>query len=325
MSYFGQIKSLSPNCTDHGIQRCCNTRYVIVDSFQIISGYFTSFHPSVRRLRVQGISHRHRVSSFSVRAGVAVAGETVLVAGSTGGVGQLLTAKLLERGYKVKAMSRSREKAAQLLGDAPGLEIVIADIKDPSSLPAALQGVDAVCAATGTTAFPSARWKGGNDPKSIDYIGMTNLIRATPKDVKRFVLTTSAGVERQDAFPWKILNLFGVLKYKRMGEEELMRSGIPYTLIRPSRLTDGPYTSYDLNTLLKGIAGARQEVELSAKDDLLGEASRIAVAECMVQALSLEITEGTAFSVSSKEGDGPGIDKAKWQVLFERAVGKVNV
>lgn len=31
----------------------------------------------------------------------------------------------------------------------------------------------------------------------------------------------------------------GVLKFKRMGEEELEKSGIPYTLIRPNRLTDG--------------------------------------------------------------------------------------
>lgn len=30
-----------------------------------------------------------------------------------------------------------------------------------------------------------------------------------------------------------------------------MASGLPYTILRPSRLTDGPYTSYDLNTLLQ--------------------------------------------------------------------------
>lgn len=57
-----------------------------------------------------------------------------------------------------------------------------------------------------------------------------------------------------------------------------MSSGIPYTILRPSRLTDGPYTSYDLNTLLQATAGSRKDVQLAADDTLLGEASRIAVA-----------------------------------------------
>ncbi len=52
--------------------------------------------------------------------------------------------------------------------------------------------------------------------------------------------------------------LAGVLKYKRQAEELLESSGLPWTIIRPSRLTDGPYTSYDLNTLLKATSGTRQ-------------------------------------------------------------------
>jgi hypothetical protein len=43
----------------------------------------------------------------------------------------------------------------------------------------------------------------------------------------------------------------GVLKFKHDSELALMASGLPYTILRPSRLTDGPYTSYDLNTLLQ--------------------------------------------------------------------------
>lgn len=58
----------------------------------------------------------------------------------------------------------------------------------------------------------------------------------------------------------------------------LQQSGLPWTILRPSRLTDGPYTSFDLNTLLQATAGARQDVQISMQDDQLGEASRIAVA-----------------------------------------------
>ena len=137
--------------------------------------------------------------------GTQVPGATVLVTGATGGVGQLLTAKLLDvsggrvgwggivggwvgglrlstsaalppparphslaaasrpaaaapaqRGYNVRAMTRSEDKARQLFGDAQGLSVTTADTRDPSTLPAALEGVDAVVSCTGTTAFP--RW-----------------------------------------------------------------------------------------------------------------------------------------------------------------------
>lgn len=95
------------------------------------------------------------------------------------------------------------------------------------------------------------------------------------------------------------MNLFGVLKYKKMAEDFLQSSGLPFTIIRygesctylvsfddrfmnewntllwilcpvssfhilihvrPGRLTDGPYTSYDLNTLLQSTAGQRRAV-----------------------------------------------------------------
>ncbi len=70
----------------------------------------------------------------------------------------------------------------------------------------------------------------------------------------------------------------GVLKFKRQSEELLQQSGLPFTILRPGRLTDGPYTSYDLNTLLKATSGSRKDIQLSPRDDQQGEASRIAVA-----------------------------------------------
>ena len=42
-----------------------------------------------------------------------------------------------------------------------------------------------------------------------------------------------------------------MLGFKREAELALIASGMPYTVLRPSRLTDGPYTSFDVNTLLK--------------------------------------------------------------------------
>ena len=70
----------------------------------------------------------------------------------------------------------------------------------------------------------------------------------------------------------------GVLKFKKASEGILQQSGLPWTIVRPGRLTDGPYTSYDLNTLLQATAGTRQDVQVSLQDDQSGETSRIAIA-----------------------------------------------
>ena len=60
-----------------------------------------------------------------------------------------------------------------------------------------------------TAARPGRRWDGDNGPEQSDFVAVRNLLAATPRGVKRFVLTTSAGVERQGQFPFFILNLFG--------------------------------------------------------------------------------------------------------------------
>lgn len=283
----------------------------------------TQLRCSSRQARGRGHSTQPgtgRGQTVCVRASVPTAtvapGDLVLVAGSTGGVGQLVTAKLLERGFKVRAVDRGNGRAAKLFPGAD-IQVVKADLRDPSSLGGLMDGVSAVCCCTGTTAFPSSRWEGNNGPRPTDWDAVRNLVDAAPAaSTRRFVLVTSVGVERVTQLPWAILNTFGVLHYKRMSESYLAASGVPYTVIRPGRLTDGPYTSYDLNTLLKATSGSRQDVQLSANDDQSGEASRIAVAEAVVQSLLLPGTANRFFSLCSKEGDGPSQDTAKWSSLF---------
>ena len=88
--------------------------------------------------------------------------------------------------------------------------------------------------------------------------------------------------------------LSGVLKYKRQSEQLLEQSGIPWTIFRPGRLTDGPYTSYDLNTLLQATSGNRQDVQLTAKDELNGQASRVVLAGVLLHLLSILLQTGTS-------------------------------
>ncbi|PWZ30793.1 hypothetical protein Zm00014a_015636 [Zea mays] len=202
---------------------------------------------------------------------------------------------------KSRLLLRDPEKALTLFG------------KQDESV---LQGVTHVICCTGTTAFPSKRWDGENTPERVDWNGIRNLVSALPQTIKRLVLVSSIGVTKYNEIPWSIMNLFGVLKYKKMGEDFVRNSeyhsrlsciqvftekffggseiysDMIQAVCRPGRLTDGPYTSYDLNTLLKATTGERRAVVIGKGDKLVGEVSRLVVAEACIQALDIESTEG---------------------------------
>lgn len=244
-------------------------------------------------------------------------GSLVLVAGANGGVGQLTVQRLLESGFRVRAVVRNLSKARAIFGsDTPNLEIVTCEMRQEQGIPEIMKDVQAVCCCIGTTAFPSPRWKDDNDPEQTDKLAIGNLVKHTPSDI-RFVLISSAGVKRTGQLPFSILNLFKVLTYRRMSEKYVMASGLPWTILRPSRLTDAPYTSTDLNTLIRGKRGNRLAVRMSSDDDLYGEASRIDVAEAIVQCLHLPITVHGCYALESIQGDNsPEQDTTKWLNLF---------
>ncbi|XP_073147506.1 uncharacterized protein At2g34460, chloroplastic [Henckelia pumila] len=247
----------------------------------------------------------------------------VLVIGGTGGVGQLVVASLLSRNIKLRLLLRNPEKATTLFGklDKEKLQIWKGDTRNPEDLdPSMFEGITHVICCTGTTAFPSRRWDGDNTPERVDWEGVRNLVLSLPSSLERIVLVSSIGVTKFNELPWSIMNLFGVLKYKKMGEDFVRNSGLPFTIIRAGRLTDGPYTSYDLNTLRQATAGERRAVVIDQGDKLVGEVSRLVVAEACVQVLDIDFTVGQIYEINSVQGDGPGSDPQKWRKLFKSAV-----
>ncbi|CAA6654110.1 unnamed protein product [Spirodela intermedia] len=228
----------------------------------------------------------------------------VLVVGASGGVAGV--ASLLKRNIKSRLLVRDPEKAALLFGrqDEDNFKICKGDTRNPLDMdPVMFEGVTHVICCTGTTAFPSRRWDGDNSPEKVDWEGVRNLVLALPQKIQRLVLVSSVGVTKFNEMPWSIMNLFGVLKFKKMGEDFVRSSGLPFTIIRAGRLTDGPYTSYDLNTLLKATAGRGVH--------------RLVVAEACIQALDIEFTQNQIYEINSvKKGDGPGSDCEKWKELF---------
>lgn len=266
----------------------------------------------------------------------------VLVAGATGGVGQLTVAKLLEKGVPVRTLTRSAEKAQKMFDNR--VEIAIGDIRQPATLPPALQNVTHIICCTGTTALPSARWDfdtteaveglgslfewgkiyfdsdyrrthARNSPEQVDAEGVSNLVNAAPKDLQRLVFVSSCGILRKDKPPFSLLNAFGVLDAKQKGEEAIIRSGLPYTIIRPARLIDGPYTSYDLNTLLKATTQGKLGVVIGTGDTLSGETSRIDVAAACVECIDNPATERKVFELVNQGHRPSQID---WNAVFSQ-------
>jgi uncharacterized protein YbjT (DUF2867 family) len=258
----------------------------------------------------------------------------VLVVGATGGVGQLVVGKLLEKVFQVRILTRNAAKAQKMFDDK--VEIAIGDLHDPATFPAAMVGVSYIICCSGTTAFPSTRWefeqtpnltewiklflnpevaqtKAKNSPAKVDAQAVTNLVQAAPRNLKRFVFVSSCGVLRKDKFPYSILNAFGVLDAKQKGEEAIINSGLPYTIIRPGRLIDGPYTSYDLNTLLKATTEGKLGVVLGTGDKLTGQTSRIDVAAACVESIQNSDSERKVFEIIN-QGARPFV--INWEKLF---------
>ena len=67
--------------------------------------------------------------------------------------------KLLDRGFQVKALTRSKSKASSTLGKSSLLEIVEVDLKDKQGLidKGVFEACEGALICTGTTAFPTAR------------------------------------------------------------------------------------------------------------------------------------------------------------------------
>lgn len=215
---------------------------------------------------VSGFTAQGPRRGTSARAAAVRPGDTVVVVGGTGGVGQLVTKKLRNQNeYKVRVTSRNVETAKETIDDKE-VEVVAVDLiseDSTSALKAAMNGASALVISVGTTAFPTKRWKGGNNPKAIDEEAVKR-IASVAKEIsglKRVVLLTSVGVDRTGEMPFLILNLFGVLDAKKSGEAAIISASesgnFEYAIVRPGRLVGGPYTNLDVAKLLQ-IEGGKK-------------------------------------------------------------------
>ncbi|MFC7830666.1 SDR family oxidoreductase [Streptomyces sp. NPDC057375] len=217
----------------------------------------------------------------------------IAVIGGAGRTGTIITRRLAEEGHRVRVVSRHPERA--LL--PPAVDTHPADVRYAHGLGPALSN----CRAIVFTVEPGTADSGPHSPETTVYDGVRNVLAAAADGGQRphIVLVSQIYVTRRE----HPMNAYGrLLDWRLRGEDEVRASGLPYTVLRPSWLTDN------------NAAGAR--VRLEQHDRGNGWVSRTSVAEACVQSLRLPAATGTTFELYNEPGEEP----TDWAPLFGRLV-----
>jgi uncharacterized protein YbjT (DUF2867 family) len=186
------------------------------------------------------------------------------------------------RGDEPALLIRNPDHAAEL---EPYGEPVVVDLEaaDESEVARAIEGADAVVftAGAGPGSGPERKW-------TMDYGGAVKLVAAAKTNgISRYVIVSSQGAdpdaEGEDTFAV-------YLQAKGKADEELQASGLDYTIVRPTGLTDDP-----------GVGS----VEIAERVER-GQISREDVAAVIVATLDEPATIGTTFALGP--GDVPIAD-----------------
>jgi uncharacterized protein YbjT (DUF2867 family) len=167
----------------------------------------------------------------------------ILVTGATGFIGRALVRQLFDSGYPVRTLLRPSPRTPRLPKGVP-VEVAVVSLGDPRGLSAALRDVDLIFHLAGS------EHQGRNATlMSTDIRGTFNLSQvAKQSGVKRFIYLSHIGADRASAFP--------VQRAKGLAEENLRKSGVPYTIVRSS-IVYGPEDHFttDIARLLRFAPG----------------------------------------------------------------------
>jgi uncharacterized protein YbjT (DUF2867 family) len=226
-----------------------------------------------------------------------------LVIGATGMVGTEICRLLTSIGKPVKALVRATSDPAKVAKlKSLGAAVVQGDLRDRMSLETACEGVNAVV--TTASAMPFAYKPEENTPQSTDKDGSLALIAvAREAGVQRFVHTSfppmAASFPLQDA--------------KRAVEERLRKSGLTYTILRPTYFMEvwfSPAVGFDYPNHKATIYGRG--------DNPISWISFLDVAQFAVASLDSPVARNGTLELGGPEGIRPS-DAVK---IFERAGGK---
>jgi len=152
------------------------------------------------------------------------ADRTVLVSGATGRQGGAVVRQMLQKGWKLRALTRRPNDAAAQMLAVQGVEVVKGDLEDPLSLETAARGVYGVYSVQDF-------WSVGARREVQQGKNLADAARKT--GVQHFVYSSVGGVERNSGIDhweskWEI-------------EKHIRKLGLPATMLRPAAFMDNYY------------------------------------------------------------------------------------
>lgn len=159
----------------------------------------------------------------------------VLVTGATGSQGGSVINALLERGHKVRGMTRNADSLAAEKLRLRGVEAVAGDFIDHDSLVRAASGVDTIF--TMTTPFEQ-----GVEVETAQGIAITNAAREA--GVGHLIYSSVANADKATGIPH--------FDSKYEVEKHIASSGVPYTIIAPVYFMENLTTPWSVPGLRQG-------------------------------------------------------------------------
>ncbi|KAK3392424.1 hypothetical protein B0T20DRAFT_55862 [Sordaria brevicollis] len=165
--------------------------------------------------------------------------KTIVIIGATGSQGGSVVSRFLSNpSFRIRALTRSPDSPTSQSLSSQGVEVVSADVNDPSTLPAAFQDAYAIFA---TTAFwPSFPVLGGHGAGEEELQQWKNIATAASKvdGLKHFVISTLPSTEGSSAGRIQVPHF----DYKARAAEWI-RKELPGLWERTTELWIGMYTS----------------------------------------------------------------------------------
>jgi putative NADH-flavin reductase len=163
----------------------------------------------------------------------------ILIVGATGGTGKHIVGQALDAGHDVTVFARDPAKTGR---EHPRLSNVVGDLHDRQALTDAIRSHYAVISALGRGySFKSERLMERSVPVLISAMQSAG--------VRRLVFTSALGVGDSYGDAPIVAKLFfltllrGIYADKLIGDRLIASTDLDWTIVRPSKMTDGPLTA----------------------------------------------------------------------------------
>jgi uncharacterized protein YbjT (DUF2867 family) len=200
----------------------------------------------------------------------------ILVAGGTGRLGTLIVRALVDRGFEVRVLTRDLERVGPT---SAGVEVVIGDVRNRTSLDQAVAGADFVISAV--HGFEGPR---GISPATVDRDGNVNLIDAAKSVGADFVLLSTVGASMDSP-----MELF---RMKYAAERYAAASGVPTTIVRATA-----FLELWIELLRKTAGRSGRPLVFGRGDNAINFVSVTDVAAVVVLAVTDSATRSTTLEI----------------------------